>query len=66
MLVIQGGDAGGGYKATWKEKLLVWFVAVCMASAVAIAIWGKWVSEGSDYQRLERLEERVTQLEAER
>ncbi len=53
---------GGGYKATPGEWLAVAAVAVLVVGAA----WFKFGSDSSDYQRLERLEERVSQLEVER
>ncbi len=49
------------------EAIAAWSVGLVVAvAATSLAFWLKFVSERSDFQRLERLEERVTQLEAER
>jgi hypothetical protein len=58
--IIPGGDS----EATLREELAIWSVMVVVVAAIALAIWGKFVAGTSDYQRLNGLEERVTQLEA--
>ncbi len=39
---------------------------VALGLLIVFAAWVKFGAEGSDYQRLHRLEHRVSQLEAER
>jgi hypothetical protein len=48
---------------TTKQALKFWALVSIGIVGFWLAIWGKFVAETSDYQRLERLEERVTQLE---